>query len=140
MPAELADALSTLAQLVDEENDRLTRPLPHAELPAIVEAKIRLSGLVQTHSARLAREHPDWMTTLDAPMRQQIQAAFEVLLRRLEVNAQLLERRIALCDSLMGAISEEAQRMTGARTATYGARGAIVRSQRTAPISLNNTL
>lgn len=140
MPAELAEALSSLAQLIDEENDRLTRPALHPDMPAIVEAKLRLSSQVQVHSARLAREQPDWLTGLDAPTRAAVGVAIEGLLRRLDVNARLLERRIALCDDLMGAIADEARRLSGARSATYGARGAIVHSQRAAPISLNNTL
>jgi hypothetical protein len=80
------------------------------------------------------------MNSLDADARAGVAAAIEVLLRRLDVNARLLERRISLCDDLMGAISNEAKRLTGARSATYGARGAIISNQRAAPISLNNTL
>lgn len=140
MPAELADALSALAQLIDDENDRLISPVPHSDLPAIVAAKVRLSGQVQMHSARLAREQPDWMAGLDQPTRDSVAAAIEVLMRRLDVNVRLLERRISLCDDLMGAISDEARRLSGARSATYGARGAIVYSQRATPISLNDTL
>lgn len=140
MPAELADALSALAQLIDEENDRLMSPVPQHDLPAIVAAKIRLSGLVQVHTARLAREQPEWLSSLDDDTRASVGAAIDVLLRRLAVNERLLERRIALCDDLMGAISNEAKRLSGARSATYGARGAIVSSQRATPISLNNTL
>lgn len=140
MPAELADALSSLAQLIDDENDRLMSPVPQPDLAVIVEAKVRLSGLVQAHTARLSREQPEWLSGLDGETRASVAAAIEVLLRRLDVNARLLERRIALCDDLMGAISDEARRLSGARTATYGARGAIVRNQRATPISLNNTL
>jgi len=140
MPAELAEALSALAQLIDDENDRLISPVPQSDLPVIVAAKIRLSGQVQAHSARLAREQPDWLNGLDETMRESVSAAVEILLRRLDVNVRLLERRMALCDDLMGAISDEARRLSGARSATYGARGAIVQTQRAAPISLNNTL
>lgn len=140
MPAELADALAALATVIDDENDRLISPVPHPDLPAIVAAKVRLSGQVQAHTARLSRDQPDWLTGLDEPTRASVGAAIEVLLRRLDVNARLLERRIALCDDLMGAISDEARRLSGARSATYGARGAIVHNRRAAPISLNNSL
>ena len=140
MPADLADTLSSLAQLIDEENDRLMRPIPHPDLAAIVDAKVRLSGLVQVHTARLAREQPDWLSSLDDATRASVSAAIEVLLRRLDVNARLLERRMTLCDDLIGVISDEARRLSGARSATYGARGAIVHQQRATPITLNNTL
>ena len=53
------------------------------------------------------------------------------------MNANLLERRIALCDEIMGAIAAEARRLTGAKSAVYGVRGTLMTSEQATPISIN---
>ncbi|MBJ6122051.1 flagellar protein FlgN [Sphingomonas mollis] len=134
---DLVDAIASLAKLVDEENDRLTMPINHPDLPGIVAAKSRLAGQVEAETARLAREDPDWLATLDPDDRGKVTALIETLLRRLSINANLLDRRIRLCDDLMGAIAAEAQRLTGARSTVYGVRGTLRLNENPAPISVN---
>lgn len=140
MPNELIEALASLAQIVDEENDRLTRPVHHPDLPALVEAKMRLAATVEAEVARLQREHPGWLDLFAPEARAQVTAAIELLLRRLGVNTNLIERRIALCDEIMVAVADEARRLSGARSAVYGIRGTLARSDQAAPIAVNSRI
>jgi hypothetical protein len=135
---DLVDAIASLAKLVDEENDRLTMPVNHPDLPGIVAAKARLAGQVEAESVRLAREEPDWLATLAPADQDKVRDLIDLLMRRLTVNANLLDRRLRLCDDLMGAIAAEAQRLTGARSTVYGVRGTLRMSEQAAPISVNS--
>jgi hypothetical protein len=140
MPIELMETTTALSIVLDEENDLLTRPIHHGDLPVLVAAKVRLAGQVEAHNARLAREDPGWMRVLPAELRVELTETIEGMLRRLTVNANLLERRIALCDEMIGAIAAEARRLSGARSAVYGVRGMMVRSDQAAPISINSRI
>jgi len=140
MTAALIDALASLAQIVDEENDRLTRPIHHPELPALVEAKTRLAATVEVEIARLARERPDWINSVEGEGRAALTQAVEVLTRRLAVNSKLIERRIELCDEIMEAVADEARRLSGARSAVYGVHGTLSRSDQAAPIAVNSRI
>ena len=135
---DLVDAIASLAKLVDEENDRLTMPVNHPDLPGIVAAKARLAGQVEAETARLAREDPDWLAALSPEDQDKVRELIDLLMRRLAVNANLLDRRLRLCDDLMGAITAEAQRLTGARSTVYGVRGTLMMSEQAAPISVNS--
>ncbi len=134
---ELVKSLTSLAMILDEENDRLTRPANASDLPELVAAKIRLAGIVEAESIRLARERPRWLDDLPDEEQVEIRSLLETLVRRLGVNANLLERRIAMCDEIMGAIAAEARRLTGAKSAVYGVRGTLMSSEQATPISIN---
>lgn len=134
---ELVKSLTSLAMILDEENDRLTRPANASDLPELVAAKIRLAGIVEAESIRLARERPRWLDDLPEEEQDEIRSLLETLVRRLGVNANLLERRIAMCDEIMGAIAAEARRLTGAKSAVYGVRGTLMSSEQATPISIN---
>jgi hypothetical protein len=134
---ELVKSLTSLAMILDEENDRLTRPANASDLPELVAAKIRLAGIVEAESIRLARERPRWLDDLPEEEQDEIRSLLETLVRRLGVNANLLERRIAMCDEIMGAIAAEARRLTGAKSAVYGVRGTLLSSEQATPISIN---
>jgi len=134
---ELVKSLTSLAMILDEENDRLTRPANASDLPELVAAKIRLAGIVEAESIRLARERPLWLDDLPEEEQGEIRSLLETLVRRLGVNANLLERRIAMCDEIMGAIAAEARRLTGAKSAVYGVRGTLLSSEQATPISIN---
>ncbi|HEU0066706.1 MAG TPA: hypothetical protein VFQ57_05640 [Sphingomonas sp.] len=138
MSVELLEALASLSSIINEENDRLVRPIRHPDLPALVEAKLRLTGQVEAESSRLMREDPDWMDALAPELRDGLRLGFETLIRRLEVNGRLLERRIALCDEIVGAITAEAQRLSGACSAVYGVHGTLKATRMPAPISVNS--
>lgn len=137
MSNELVKSLTSLAMIVDEENDRLTRPANASDLPELVAAKVRLAGIVEAESIRLAREQPRWLDDLPEEDQNEVRSLLETLVRRLGVNANLLERRIALCDEIMGAIAAEARRLTGAKSAVYGVRGTLMTSEQATPISIN---
>ena len=134
---EPVKSLTSLAMILDEENDRLTRPANASDLPELVAAKIRLAGIVEAESIRLARERPRWLDDLPEEEQGEIRSLLETLVRRLGVNANLLERRIAMCDEIMGAIAAEARRLTGAKSAVYGVRGTLLSSEQATPISIN---
>ncbi len=134
---ELVKSLTSLATILDEENDRLTRPANASDLPELVAAKIRLAGIVEAESIRLARERPRWLDDLPEEEQDEIRSLLETLVRRLGVNANLLGRRIAMCDEIMGAIAAEARRLTGAKSAVYGVRGTLMSSEQATPISIN---
>lgn len=137
MSNELVKSLTSLAMILDEENDRLTRPANASDLPELVAAKVRLAGIVDAEAIRLAREQPRWLDDLPEQDQNEVRSLLETLVRRLGVNANLLERRIALCDEIMGAIAAEARRLTGAKSAVYGVRGTLMSSEQATPISIN---
>lgn len=140
MSIELLETLASLSTVINEENDRLTRPIRQPDLPALIDAKLRLAGILDAQTSRLERENPDWMAALDEELRAALTEGFATLIRRLEVNGRLLERRIALCDDLVGAISAEARRLSGARSAVYGMHGTLKATRMAAPIAVNSRL
>ena len=136
--AALADTLASLTAVTADETAALLRRDRSAhELAA---AKARLVAALEAQTAALARARPDWMAELDPVTRDALAAQLRTLAEVSAENAQLLRRQLDLSTDLMAAIAAEAARATGARTATYGNAGALARSDRATPITLNTRL
>lgn len=139
MPAELIEALTSLDLILAEETAQLASRGYDPLLGQLVAAKTRTAGTIERHWLRLfgAGADPAALALADrAALAERIGATLD----RLRANAHLIERRIALCDDLLGAISAEAKRASGGRSLVYGARGALARSDQATPISINTSL
>ncbi|QIG79698.1 flagellar protein FlgN [Stakelama tenebrarum] len=140
MTDTLCDAMHSLAALMEEETEILTRSPFTRELPEIANAKIRLTGRIESEVARLSREAGNWMEVLDAEARALLTEASLRLRDASAVNARVLSRQIELSVEMMAAINAEAKRLTGTRSQTYGARGGLQGIDAPAPISINAKL
>ena len=140
MTEHLLDAMVSLTSLMEEESEKLARTPYLAELPAIANAKLRLTGRIEAEVARLKRGNQDWMTDLDTDMRAQLTDASRNLRDASAVNQKILSRQIELSSEMMAAIASEAKRLTGTRNITYGACGGMGGMDAPAPISINARL
>lgn len=138
MSIELVEAIVSLAMVLDEENGRLPHPGYDPLLPGLVAAKTRLVGIIEAENVRLAAGGRDWSADLDEVAAAELRIAILALFDKLDLNQQLLARRIALCDDLLGAITTEAKRATGGRSTVYGAKGALSHADQATPISVNS--
>lgn len=137
MSIELVEAIVSLAMVLDEENLRLPNPGYDPLLPGLVGAKTRLVGIIEAETVRLSGGH-DWSADLDEVAAAELRIAILALFDKLDLNRQLLARRIALCDDLLGAITTEAKRATGGRSTVYGATGDLSHADQATPISVNS--
>ncbi|MBO9623732.1 MAG: flagellar protein FlgN [Sphingomonas sp.] len=140
MTAHLIDAMVSLTSLMEEETEKLARTPHLPELGEIAAAKLRLTGRIEAEVARLKRGGEDWAQALDPETREQLTEASRHLRDASTVNAEILSRQIELSSDMMAAIAAEAQRLTGARSATYGACGGMAGMDAPAPISVNARL
>ncbi|MBA16113.1 MAG: flagellar protein FlgN [Sphingomonas sp.] len=140
MTATLCDAMISLAALMEEESELLTSTPFTRDLPEIANAKIRLAGRIESEVARLSREAADWTEKLAGEAREALTEASLRLRDASKVNAEILSRQIELSVDLMAAINAEAKRLTGTKSQTYGARGALQGIDAPAPISINTKL
>jgi flagellar biosynthesis/type III secretory pathway chaperone len=141
MTAQLIDAMVSLATLMAEESEKLTRSPYLPELGEIAGAKLRLAGRLEAEVARMKRERPDgWLDAVDQETRDQLADASRTLRDASAVNAEILSRQIELSADMMAAIAAEAQRLTGNRSISYGACGGIAGTDTSAPISINTRL
>jgi flagellar biosynthesis/type III secretory pathway chaperone len=141
MTEQLIDAMVSLTQIMEEESERLAKGPYFAELPEIATVKLRLTGQIEAHVARMKREAPDdWAEKLEPEVREQLAEASRGLRDASTINAQILARQIELSTEMMGAIAAEAQRLTGTRSMTYGACGGLGGMDAPAPISINARL
>ena len=137
MQHDLVEAIAALAQVVAEENEILRVPGYHAGLGELVTAKLRLVGIVE---AGMVRQGEAWSASLAPEGRDDAARLLAEVMDLLGENARLLERRIALCDDLLGVIAAEARRLTGGRSSTYGAMGRLAHVNQSAPIAVNASL
>ncbi|MHA6721108.1 flagellar protein FlgN [Sphingomonas sp. RS6] len=141
MTAQLIDAMVSLTALMEEESERLSRTPYLPQLGEIANAKLRLAGRIEAEVARLKREHPgEWLETVEGEERAALEEASRALRDASVVNARILSRQIELSAEMMAAIAAEAQRLTGSRSTTYSACGAIAGIDAPAPISINARL
>jgi flagellar biosynthesis/type III secretory pathway chaperone len=137
VPNELIEIMTSLSLVMREETERLEgreRALDLAELAA---AKTRLVASLEEVLARRNRLDPEWTEQMDDETREALAAALGELRAASMVNSALLERQIELSMEMMGAIANEAKRLSGNRTYTYSPKGDIARLDLTTPISFN---
>lgn len=140
MSIELVETIVSLNMVLDEENGRLRAPGYDPLLPGLIAAKTRLVGIIEAENVRMVAGDADWAETLDEDATAELQGAIAALLAKLALNQDLLGRRIALCDDLLGAITAEAKRASGGRSMVYGAHGGLSHAEQPTPISINSSL
>lgn len=140
MIEDLIDIIASLTQIMTEETSRLESKGRLGETQAMVEAKLRLVAALEVRSAQVARQGEEWLANIDPALRQALTAALAGLCAASHPNRRIIERQIDLLTEMMGVVAAEAQRQSGARSATYGSKGALHRTDIPAPISINTSL
>ena len=140
MANDVLDLMLSITALMEEETAKLATVVRFPEQGEIVDAKARLSGRLSTEIARLQREEPEWLEALDLDVREALTEASRHLHEASLVNARVLERQIELSTDMMAAIANEAQRLTGRQSETYGALGGLALRDDGAPIAINRKL
>ncbi len=140
MTHDLDSALVSLDLILDEENARLGMPGFDLVPRELVAAKMRVVGAIEAAQVRLVAARSAGAAVPDAEGSAATAAMLERTMQKLATNAALLERRIALCDDLMGAITDEAKRLSGGRSMVYRATGALSHAEQPTPIAINNSL
>ncbi|HEX8421137.1 MAG TPA: hypothetical protein VF638_14120 [Sphingomonas sp.] len=138
MSIELIEAILSLGMVIEEENARLQETGYDPLLPGLVAAKIRLVGIIEAENVRIGTDDRDWSAELDEAAHAELCGSIKSLFDKLDLNQQLLGRRMALCDDLLGAITTEAKRAAGGRSTVYGAKGALTHADQATPISVNS--
>lgn len=138
MSIELIEAILSLGMVIEEENARLQETGYDPLLPGLVAAKIRLVGIIEAENVRVSAADRDWCAELDEAAHAELRGSIKSLFDQLDLNQQLLGRRLALCDDLIGAITSEAKRASGGRSTVYGAKGALTHADQATPISVNS--
>jgi hypothetical protein len=138
MSIELVEAVISLGMILDEENARLQAPGYDPLMSGLVTAKTRLAGIIEAEHVRLTAASEDWSEGLDAGAATDLRTAIQALFAKLDLNQQLLRRRIALCDDLLAVLTTEAKRAAGGRSTVYGAKGALNHADQATPIAVNS--
>ena len=136
----LLDTIDSLVGVMEEESDSLAR---HGRCPGIAElaaAKARLVDMLESGTAQLSRQSPGWIDTLAPEDRDMLTGRVARLRDAAAVNAQVLDRQIALTNEMMAAVGVEMQRQTGRRSEAYSAQGQVSLREANAPLSINYRL
>jgi len=140
MASELIDIVVSLTEIMEEETSRLLAPGRHLDFAEMAAAKIKLATALEARMAEHARNRDAWLATLDTDTRDRLAAAIQYLGEVAQVNARVLERQIDLSTEMMCTVAAEARRLSGTRSAIYGASGILSRSDLATPISINTSL
>ncbi|MET3824930.1 MULTISPECIES: flagellar biosynthesis protein FlgN [Sphingomonas] len=140
MASEFIDIIQSLTAIMDEETARLVSPTRHSDFAEMATAKIKLVASLEIATATHDRTRADWLATLDDETRDTMSAAIRELCGSAEANARVLQRQIDLSTEMMAAVATEARRLSGMRSAIYGASGIVSRVELATPISVNANL
>lgn len=140
MPSAMIDLMVSLSAIMHEETALLQTRQRSPALPELASAKVRLVAQLEESLARRNRLEPNWVETLDTEERSELDSCLDTLRIASSENAAILERHIELSQEMLSAIANEARRLAGNRTFTYGAAGDIARSELPTPISFNTQL
>jgi flagellar biosynthesis/type III secretory pathway chaperone len=140
MIEDLIDIIDSLTLIMAEETARLESKGRLGETQAMVEAKLRLVAALEVRSAQVARQGEEWLAAVDPALREALTTALAGLCAASHPNRRLIARQIDLSTEMMGVVAAEAQRQSGARSATYGSQGAMTRIDMPAPISINTSV
>lgn len=140
MASEFIDTIVSLTMIMEEETARLLSPGRHRDFAEMATAKMKLVATLDTIIATQERTRPNWMTTIDDETRETLNGAIRDLGEAASANARVLERQIDLSTEMMGAVADEARRLSGSRSAIYGASGIVSHTEGATPISVNASL
>ena len=137
MASDLMDAVRSLTLIMREETERLASRGRSPELAELAAAKQRLVAILDSRTAQLTREDPEWLQSLPDEQRQELLESLGDMKEASTVNSAALQRHIQLTLEMMAAITAEARRITGARHSVYGSAGGLARIELAQPISVN---
>lgn len=137
---ELIDTVRSLNALMREETEILLSSGSRRDVEEIAGAKLRLTAILETQMVALGREDDAWRDTLEPEARAALAEALDEMQSVSAENAQVLFRQIELSRDMMDAIADEAKRLSGTRSQTYGASGGLFQLDQTTPISVNTSL
>ncbi|MFM9977332.1 MAG: flagellar biosynthesis protein FlgN [Sphingomonadaceae bacterium] len=140
MASDFIDIVTSLATIMEEETARLLAPGQHGDFAEMAAAKIKLAAALELKTAEHARTQDAWLDSLDADARDELAAAIRNLETAAAANARVLERQIDLSIEMMATVATEARRLSGMRSAIYGASGVLSRTELATPISVNASL
>jgi len=140
MASEFIDIVQSLTTIIEEETGRLLAPGRHRDFAEMTTAKIKLVAQLEAMVAVHDRTRKDWLDSLDDETRDRLTESIRTLSAAAEVNARVLERQIDLSTEMMGAVASEARRLSGTRSAIYGASGHLFKTETATPISVNASL
>src|SRR5947199_66126 len=105
MANDVLDMMLSITALMQEETAKLGSYVRFPEQSEIVDAKTRLTGRLSSEIARLQREQPEWLETLDLDVRSALSDASRDLHEASLLNARVLERHIEFSTDMMNAIA-----------------------------------
>lgn len=129
---DLHDLVTSLAELMETETAALLAGARCPDHDSLVAAKLKLTGQLEAVLAGQARTG-----TLAPSDGDALAAALDRLAAAASANAAILRRKIDLSDELLATVAAEVQRLSGARSATYGQQGRIASLDLPAPLSVN---
>jgi flagellar biosynthesis/type III secretory pathway chaperone len=140
MASEFIDIVTSLTTIMEEETARLLAPGRHRDFTEMAAAKIKLATALEVKTAEHADTRAEWLNALDSDTRQRLIDAVRHLEAAAQANTRVLGRQIDLATEMMETVAAEARRLSGGRSAIYGASGMLGHSQRSTPISINASL
>lgn len=133
----MIEIMTSLSLVMREETERLQRRERVLDLASLAAAKARLVAQLEEVLARRNRREPEWTAAMDDDARIRLADCLTELRSASIANAALLERQIELSMEMMTAIADEAKRLSGNRSYTYGASGDMAKVEAATPISFN---
>lgn len=140
MANDFIDIITSLTAIMEEETARLLAPGRHSDFAEMAAAKMKLVAAIELKTVEHARGRAEWLASLDDETRDRLTAAIQHLGAAAQVNARVLVRQIDLSTEMMSAVAAEARRLSGTRSAIYGAGGTLTRTDVATPISVNASL
>lgn len=134
----MIDIMTSLTDIMKEESELLRGRERAPSLPELAAAKARLVGQLDELLARRNRLQANWLEALDAEEQAALKHCLSQLQAASALNRDILERQMELTSELLGAITQEARRIAGNRTFTYGAEGHLAKAEAPTPISFNS--
>jgi len=139
MSVIMIETIRSLTSLMLDETRLLTTGR-RAELGELAAAKMRLTARLEKQVAAHERDDPHWQEGLSGEDKTAFAQAVEEMQLVATDNARHLLRQIELSRDLMEAIVEEARRIDGHQSSTYGSGGGLQRFELPAPIAVNSRL
>lgn len=140
MSIEFIDIITSLTAIMEEETARLRAPGRHRDFAEMAAAKIKLVAALEVEMTGQMPTPAQWLDLQDDDARDLVATAINRLGVAAQDNAIVLARQIELSTEMMGAVAAEARRLSGMRSAIYGASGVVSRLELATPISINASL
>lgn len=140
MVDELFGLVHSLIRVMEEESETLALVGRCPGLADLAEAKSKLVNQLESGLAKLNRRYADWPRDIGDDKRVEMDEILRDLANAAKVNADVLQRQIALSGDMLSAVSQEMQRITGRRSESYCPAGRVSLREGNAPLSINYRL